>query len=115
MNRVMHVDFDAFFALVEQARNPALQGRPVAVGNGVIASCSYEARARGLYNGMPLSRASRERIRRETGLSVTVGIGRSRMIAKMAGKSALFDRRRFTPYALRPTMNLSSPLPRTRG
>ncbi len=56
---VIHVDVDAFFASVEQLRNPRLRGRPVAVGGGVIASCSYEARARGLANGMPLHQARR--------------------------------------------------------
>lgn len=55
----MHLDIDAFFASVEQLRNPRLAGRPVAVGSGVIASCSYEARRFGLRNGMPLARAER--------------------------------------------------------
>lgn len=55
----MHLDIDAFFASVEQLRNPLLRGRPVAVGSGVIASCSYEARRFGLANGMPLARAER--------------------------------------------------------
>ena len=155
----MHADFDAFFASVEKARNPALQGRPVAVGNGVIASCCYDARRRGLYNAMPLSRARRicpdvvildgsyptyqamaarifamcreispnvetfldeayveltgterlhgspsavgralrRRVRAATGLPVTVGIGASRMIAKLAGKSAKPDGLGFVP------------------
>ncbi len=56
---ILHVDFDAFFASVEQLRNPRLAGRPVAVGSGVIASCSYEARRFGLSAGMPLRRAQR--------------------------------------------------------
>jgi DNA polymerase-4 len=56
---VIHVDIDAFFAAVEQARDPRLRGRPVIVGNGVIASCSYEARRFGLHAGMSLSRARR--------------------------------------------------------
>ena len=56
---IFHVDVDAFFASVEQLRNPRLRGRPVAVGAGVIASCSYEARARGLSNGMALHQALR--------------------------------------------------------
>ncbi|MBN1421985.1 MAG: DNA polymerase IV [Planctomycetes bacterium] len=51
---VFHVDIDAFFASVEELRNPRLCGRPVAVGNGVIASCNYEARRRGLSAGLPL-------------------------------------------------------------
>jgi len=56
---IVHVDVDAFFASVEQLLNLLLRGRPVAVGAGVIASCSYEARARGLENGMPLHTARR--------------------------------------------------------
>ena len=56
---MLHVDIDAFFASVEQIRNPRLAGRPVAVGSGVIASCSYEARKHGLRAGMPLGRAVR--------------------------------------------------------
>jgi len=56
---VLHVDIDAFFASIEQQRDPRLAGRPVIVGAGVIASCSYEARAFGLKAGMPLSEARR--------------------------------------------------------
>ncbi len=56
---VLHLDIDAFFASVEQARDPRLRGRPVLVGNGVIASCSYEARRFGLKAGTPLSEARR--------------------------------------------------------
>src|SRR5438552_8567521 len=56
---VLHVDIDAFFAAIEQRRDPRLAGRPVIVGAGVIASCSYEARAFGLKAGMPLSEARR--------------------------------------------------------
>jgi len=56
---VLHVDIDAFFASIEQQRDPRLKGRPVVVGAGVIASCSYEARRFGLKAGMPLSEARR--------------------------------------------------------
>jgi DNA polymerase IV len=56
---ILHVDIDAFFAAIEQQRDPRLQGKPVIVGAGVIASCSYEARAFGLKAGMPLSEARR--------------------------------------------------------
>jgi len=56
---VLHVDIDAFFAAIEQQRDPRLAGKPVIVGAGVIASCSYEARAFGLKAGMALSEARR--------------------------------------------------------
>ena len=56
---VLHVDIDAFFAAIEQQRDPRLKGKPVIVGAGVIASCSYEARRFGLKAGMPLSEARR--------------------------------------------------------
>jgi DNA polymerase-4 len=53
------VDIDAFFASIEQRRDPRLRGRPVIVGAGVIASCSYEARRFGLKAGMTLPEAKR--------------------------------------------------------
>ncbi len=57
--RVMHIDVDAFFASVEQLRDPRLRGKPVAVGNGVVASPSYEARALGVTTAMPIHQALR--------------------------------------------------------
>jgi len=54
---ILHVDIDAFFAAIEQLRDPRLKGKPVIVGAGVIASCSYEARRFGLKAGMSLSEA----------------------------------------------------------
>jgi len=57
--RVMHIDVDAFFASVEQLRDPRLRKRPIAVGNGVVASPSYEARARGVTTAMPIHQALR--------------------------------------------------------
>jgi DNA-directed DNA polymerase III PolC len=57
---IVHLDADAFFAAVEQASDPKLRNRPVAVGGekrGIIASASYEARKYGVYTPMPTSRA----------------------------------------------------------
>ena len=56
-NLILHLDVDAFFASVEQLLIPALRDRPVIVGCGCIASCSYKARRFGLRAGMPLSKA----------------------------------------------------------
>ena len=54
---ILHIDGDAFFASCEQARDPALQGRPVICGKerGIAASMSYEAKARGVTRTMRLS------------------------------------------------------------
>ena len=56
---ILHLDADAFFASVEQRDDPRLHGRPVAVGTGVVASCSYESRRWGVRTGMRLSDARR--------------------------------------------------------
>jgi DNA-directed DNA polymerase III PolC len=59
---ILHFDADAFFASVEQAADPKLRGRPIAVGGerrGIIASASYEARKMGIYTPMPTARAKK--------------------------------------------------------
>jgi DNA polymerase IV len=144
---VLHLDADAFFASVEQRDDPQLRGRPVAVGSGVVASCSYEARRWGVRTGMRLGEARhlcrrllilpgnyrryeqaarsilaicqdqtpivevaalddlylevaqnkepgriagilREQVRDEIGLSISIGIGVNKLIAKVATKKA---------------------------
>jgi DNA polymerase-4 len=49
---VLHADLDAFYASVEQRDTPALRGRPVIVGGGVVLAASYEAKARGVRTAM---------------------------------------------------------------
>src|SRR6201993_3347796 len=54
---ILHADLDSFYASVEQRDNPALRGRPVIVGGGVVLAASYEAKACGVRTAMGGSRA----------------------------------------------------------
>ncbi len=54
---ILHADLDAFYASVEQLLDPALRGKPIAVGGGVVLAASYEAKAFGVRGGMPGRRA----------------------------------------------------------
>ncbi|WWC89310.1 uncharacterized protein L201_004231 [Kwoniella dendrophila CBS 6074] len=64
---IFHVDFDCFFVSCGLATRPHLKGKPTVVchsqagknasSTSEIASCSYEARAKGVKNGMSLGRA----------------------------------------------------------
>lgn len=60
--KIIHIDMDCFYAAVEMRENPALKGKPVAVGGspsqrGVLTTCNYEARKFGLHSAMPTAQA----------------------------------------------------------
>lgn len=62
---ILHLDMNSFFASVEQAHDPSLKGIAMAVaGNpkerrGILVTCSYEARAFGIYTTMTVGEAKR--------------------------------------------------------
>lgn len=55
------MDLDSFYVSVERLQNDHFKGKPLLIGGssdrGVVASCSYEARAFGVHSAMPMGLA----------------------------------------------------------
>ena len=69
MPRVIgHIDFDYFYAQVEEVEKPSLKARPVIVcvfsgrteDSGVVSTANYKARAFGVHSGMPIVQAKKK-------------------------------------------------------
>jgi DNA polymerase-4 len=80
---ILHADADSFYASVEQRDDPALRGRPVIVGAGVVLAASYEAKAFGVRTPMGGARARR--------LCPDAVVVRPRMDAYSDASTAMFD------------------------
>ncbi len=59
---IAFVDMNAFFASIEQLDNPAYRGKPIGITNGktgtCLITCSYEARALGIYTTILIGTSS---------------------------------------------------------
>jgi DNA polymerase-4 len=91
---VLHADLDSFYASVEQRDDPALRGRPVIVGGGVVLAASYEAKAYGVRTAMGGGQARR--------LCPHALVVPPRMSAYSAASDAVFDVFRDTTPAVEP-------------
>ncbi|MDP2123537.1 MAG: DNA polymerase IV [Parvibaculum sp.] len=57
---IAHLDCDAFYAAVEKRDDPTLRDKPLIIGGGkrgVVSTCCYIARVRGVRSAMPMFKA----------------------------------------------------------
>ncbi|MBX3497156.1 MAG: DNA polymerase IV [Parvibaculum sp.] len=57
---IAHLDCDAFYAAVEKRDDPSLRDKPLIIGGGkrgVVSTCCYIARVRGVRSAMPMFKA----------------------------------------------------------
>jgi DNA polymerase IV len=80
---ILHADLDCFYAAVEQRDDTRLRGRPVIVGEGVVLTASYEARAHGVRTAMPTPQAR--------ALCPAAVVVRARMSAYTEASRAVFE------------------------
>src|SRR3954465_8001006 len=80
---ILPADLDRFLASVEQREDPALRGRPVIVGGGVVLAASYEAQAYGVRTAMGGREARR--------LCPDAAVVSPRMSAYTEASRAVFD------------------------
>ncbi len=79
---IAHMDCDAFYASVEKRDNQALADKPVIVGGGtrgVVSTCCYIARIRGVRSAMPMFQALKlcpDAVVVKPRMSVYVGVSR---------------------------------------
>ena len=61
LRSIVHMDLDTFFVSCERLLDSRLNNKPILIGGtsdrGVVASCSYEARAFGIHSAMPMRMA----------------------------------------------------------
>ena len=68
MRIVIHIDFDYFFAQIEEREKPSLKTKPVVVcvysgrtfESGAVSTANYQARQYGVRSGMPIILAKKK-------------------------------------------------------
>jgi nucleotidyltransferase/DNA polymerase involved in DNA repair len=68
---ILHIDMDSFFALVEVRDKPELKGLPV---------------VKDLEEAAVIAQRIKDEIKRQEGITCSVGIGPNKIIAKIASK-----------------------------